>query len=123
MAEYTEKHSELLQAMNEFTPRIEKIKNDFIQKELFIAKGFTNHLINTLSTEVTFYKEKDPRDEILWEIHKFQKRTQYNDKSIGKQSLDTYLNFDYVVKDFKDLLQSKISQVYMYTCIYVCMCI
>jgi hypothetical protein len=56
MADYTEKHSMFLQAMNEFTPRIEKIKNDFIQKELFIAKGFTNHLINTLSTEMTFYK-------------------------------------------------------------------
>jgi hypothetical protein len=35
---------------------MEKIKEDFIQKELFIAKGFTSNLINTLSTEKTFYQ-------------------------------------------------------------------
>jgi hypothetical protein len=56
LSDYTEKHGKFLQALNEFAPRMEKIKEDFIQKELFIAKGFTSNLINTLSTEMNFYQ-------------------------------------------------------------------
>jgi hypothetical protein len=50
-----------------------------------------------------------------------QKRTELNKKLIAKQTMDIYLNFDYIVKDFKDLLHSQLSEVIYICIIYIYM--
>lgn len=58
-----------------------------------------------------YYTETYAREEIIWENHKMQNRIKLNEKLITKQSLDTYMNFEYTIRDFRDLLHSQVSQV------------
>ena len=64
---YSEQHNALLGAVRAFQDRIQAYKQDFVQREVLVLRGFLQYLLGTLSNELSQHTETHKRKVVEWE--------------------------------------------------------